>query len=143
MVLTLNNAAFARLLAYIGLDGDLLIKAIPSLAPRTRSPSGEPPAIRLSFAKARAADCPGCRLRRTALMPTRVCSQPRQRVCATNTSSTARRRAAGEPAAFPEVAGAQRRLDRITPRRGPSAAMRAYEVASGYRQRLPPALLAD
>jgi hypothetical protein len=32
-ILTLNDAAFARLLAYTGHDGDRLIQAIPSLAP--------------------------------------------------------------------------------------------------------------
>ena len=63
MVLTLNEAAFIRLLAYTGLDGDQLVRAIPSLAPRAVSPPGEPPAIRLSFVKTLAADCPGCRLR--------------------------------------------------------------------------------
>ena len=36
--------------------------------------------------------------------------------------------------AIPEVAAAQRRLDRIASRRGPTAAMRAYEIASGYLQ---------
>jgi hypothetical protein len=64
MVLTLNNAAFARLLAYTGLDGERLIKAIPSLAPQSPVSTEEAPTIRLSFVKVLAADCPGCRLRR-------------------------------------------------------------------------------
>jgi hypothetical protein len=38
MVLTLNEAAFTRFLAYTGLDGEQLIRAIPSLAPRAISP---------------------------------------------------------------------------------------------------------
>jgi hypothetical protein len=33
MVLTLNEAAFTRLLAYTGLDGELLVRAVPSLPP--------------------------------------------------------------------------------------------------------------
>ena len=34
MMLTLNEAAFIRLLAYTGLDGEQLVRAVPSLAPR-------------------------------------------------------------------------------------------------------------
>lgn len=45
MVLTLNDAAFARLLIYTGLDGGQLIKAIPSLRPRTFRSAGESAAI--------------------------------------------------------------------------------------------------
>jgi hypothetical protein len=60
MVLTLNEVAFGRLLIYTGLDGDQLIKAIPSLRPRTFRSAGEPPALRISFLRAPAADCPGC-----------------------------------------------------------------------------------
>jgi TniQ len=63
MVLTLNDVAFTRLLAYTGLDGGNLIKAIPSLSPRSQT-QGEAPAIRLSFLNSPVADCPGCRLRR-------------------------------------------------------------------------------
>jgi hypothetical protein len=37
-------------------------------------------------------------------------------------------------AAIPEVAAAQRRLERVASRRGPTAAMGAYEIASGYLQ---------
>ena len=64
MVLTLNAAAFDRLLSYTGLAGDQLIRAIPSLTPRTFRSSREPPAIRISFLRSPAADCPGCRSRR-------------------------------------------------------------------------------
>lgn len=136
MVLTLNDAAFARLLAYTGLDGDRLVKAIPSLAPRTRSSSGEPPAIRLSFVKASAADCPGCRLRRDgAHADTRLFSY---KTACLRHGYWLYGHGRGQRlnlAAFPEVAAAQRRLDRTTSRRGPSAAMRAYEIASDYLQR--------
>src|SRR5207249_157078 len=55
MVLTLNDAAFDRLLSYTGLAGDQLIRAIPSLAPRTFRSAGEPPAIRISFLRSPAA----------------------------------------------------------------------------------------
>jgi hypothetical protein len=73
MVLTLNDAAFARLLAYTGLPGDHLIKAIPSLTPGTFRSPGEQPAIRISFLRTLAADCPGCRMRRGgAHLDTRV-----------------------------------------------------------------------
>ena len=59
-----NVRRASRLLAYTGLDGELLVRAVPSLAPRAISPPGEPPAIRLSFVKTLATDCPGCRQRR-------------------------------------------------------------------------------
>jgi hypothetical protein len=134
MVLTLNDAAFARLLAYTGLDGDLIIRAIPSLAPRTRS-SGEPPAIRISFVKAPAADCPGCRVRRDgAYADPRLFSH---KTACLRHGYWLYGQGGGQrinPAAFSEVAAAQRRLDRITSRRGPTSAMRAYEIASGYLQ---------
>ena len=134
-VLTLNEAAFSRLLAFTGLDGEQLIRAIPSLAPRAISPPGEPPAIRLSFVKTLAVDCPGCRLRRDgAHSDTRLL-----------THKTACLRhgywlfglGGGQRlnlTAIPEVAAAQGRLERIASRRGPTASMRAYEIASGYLQ---------
>ncbi len=135
MVLTLNDASFARLLAYTGLDGDLIIKAIPSLAPRTRSPPGEPPAIRLSFVKASAADCPGCRMHRDgACADTRLFSH---KTACLRHGYWLYGQGGGQrlnPAAIPEVAAAQRRLDRIISRRGPTSAMRVYEIASGYLQ---------
>jgi hypothetical protein len=135
MVLTLNEAAFARLLAYTGLDGEQLIRAIPSLALRAISPPGEPPAIRLSFVKTLAADCPGCRLRRDgAHADTRLLSHKtaclRHRYWLFGQGGGQRLNLA----AIPEVAAAQRRLDRVASHRGPTAAMRAYEIASGNLQ---------
>jgi hypothetical protein len=132
MVLTLNEAAFARLLAYTGQDGDLLVKAIPSLAPRTYAPD-ELPAIRLSFLKSPAADCPGCRLRRDgAHADTRVFEH---KTACLRHGYWLYGRGAGQRVnlpALPEVAAAQRRLERIASRRGPSAAIRAFELASWY-----------
>ncbi len=132
MVLTLNDAAFVRLLAYTGLDADHLIKAIPSIAPRTYSP-GEPSAIRFSFLKAMAADCPGCRLRRGgANADTRVFSH---KTACLRHGYWLYGRGRGQRlnlVALPEVAAAQRRLERIASRHGPSAAMRAFEFASWY-----------
>ena len=135
MVLTLNEAAFARLLTYTGLDGEQLIRAIPSLAPRAISPPGESPAIRLSFVKTLAADCPGCRLRRDgAHADTRLLSHKTAclRHCYWLLGQGGGQRL--NLAAIPEVAAAQRRLERIASRRGPTAAMGAYEIASGYLQ---------
>jgi hypothetical protein len=135
MVLTLNEAAFTRLLAYTGLDGGQLIRAIPSLAPRAVSPPGEPPAIRLSFVKTLAADCPGCRLRRGgAYADTRLlshktaCLRHGYWLCGQGSGQRV------NLAAIPEVAAAQRRLERVASRRGPTAAMHAYEIAGGYLQ---------
>lgn len=133
MVLTLNDVAFARLLSYTGLDGDLLIKAIPSLAPRASATPGEPPKIRLSFMRTPAADCPGCRLRRGgAYADTRVFSH---KTACLRHGYWLYGRGRGERLnllTLPEVAAAQRRLERIASRRGPSAAMRAFELASWY-----------
>jgi hypothetical protein len=135
MVLTLNEAAFTRLLAYTGLDGGQLVRAIPSLAPRAISPPGEPPAIRLSFAKTLATDCPGCRQRRDgAHADTRLLSH---KTACLRHGYWLFGQGGGHRlnlAAIPEVAAAQQRLDRIASRRGPTAAMRAYEIASGYLQ---------
>jgi hypothetical protein len=88
MVLTLNDAAFTRLLAYTGLAGDNLIKAIPSLKPRTFKSPGESPAIRISFLRTRAADCPGCTSRVAAPTPTPGYSPTRQPAFGTATGST-------------------------------------------------------
>jgi hypothetical protein len=133
MVLTLNDAAFARLLAYTGLAGDNLIKAIPSLNPRTFKSSGEPPAIRMSFLRTLAADCPGCRSRRGgAYADIRV--SPHKTACLRH-GYWLYGQGRGQRldlAALPEVAVAQRRLDRIASHRGPSTAMRAYGLASWY-----------
>lgn len=135
MVLTLNEAAFTRLLAYTGLDYEQLIRAIPSLAPRAISPPGEPPAIRLSFVKTPAADCPGCRLRRDgAHADTRLLSH---KTACLRHGYWLFGPVGGQSlnlAAIPEVAAAQRRLERVASRRGPTAAMRAYEIASSYLQ---------
>jgi hypothetical protein len=135
MVLTLNEAAFTRLLAYTGWDGEHLIEAIPSLSPRAISPQGEPPAVRLSFVKTLAADCPGCRLRRDgAHADTRLLSH---KTACLRHGYWLFGQGGGQRlnlAAIPEVAAAQRRLDRVVSRRGPTTAMRAYEIASGYLQ---------
>jgi hypothetical protein len=135
MVLTMNDAAFNRLLAYTGLAGDNLIKAIPSLNPRTFKWPGEPPAIRISFLRTLAADCPGCRSRRGgAHADTRVF--PHKAACLRH-GYWLYGQDSGRHLDFavrPELAAAQRRLEKIAMRHGPSAAMRAYEIASGYLQ---------
>lgn len=135
MVLTLNDAAFARLLAYTGLDGGQLIRAIPSLTPKTFRSPGEPPAIRLSLLRTLTADCPGCRIRRDgAYVDTRVF--PHKTACLRH-GYWLYGQGGGQLLdliAFPEVATAQRRLDKIAAHRGPTAAMRAYDIASGYLQ---------
>jgi len=135
MVLTLNDAAFARLLAYTGLAADQLIRAIPSLTPRTFMSPGAPAAIRISFLQALAADCPGCRTRRHgAYADTRLF--PHKTACLRHGywpygQGDGQR---VDLAALPEVAAAQRRLNQIAKRLGPTAAMRAYQTASGYLQ---------
>lgn len=135
MVLTLNEAAFTRLLAYTGLNGEQLARAVPSLVPRASSRPGEPPVIRLSFTKTLATDCPGCRQRRDgAHADTRLLSH---KTACLRHGYWLFGQGGGQRlhlAAIPEVAAAQRRLDRIASRRGPTAAMRAYEIASGYLQ---------
>jgi TniQ len=135
MLLTLNKAAFTRLLAYTGLDGEQLVRAVPSLAPRALSPIGELSTIRLSFVKTLATDCPGCRQRRDgAHADPRLLSH---KTACLRHGYWLFGRGGGERlnlAAIPEVAAAQRRLNRIASRRGPTAAIRAYEIASGYLQ---------
>lgn len=135
MVLTLNEAAFTRLLAYTGLDGEQLIRAIPSLSPRALSRQGEPPAIRLSFAKTPVVDCPGCRLRRDGahadtrlITPKTACLRHGYWLFGQDGGQRLKL------AAIPEIAAAQRRLERVASRRGPTAAVRAYEIANGYLQ---------
>jgi hypothetical protein len=135
MVLTLNEAAFARLLEYTGLDAEQLIRAVPSLAPRAISPPGESPRVRLSFVKTLATDCPGCRQRRDGahadarlLTHKTACLRHGYWLFGQGSGRHV------NLAATPELATAQRRLDRIASRRGPTAAMRAYEIASGYLQ---------
>jgi hypothetical protein len=135
MVLTLNDAAFDRLLSYTGLAGDQLIRAIPSLTPKTFRSPGEPPAIRISFLRTLAADCPSCRSRRGgAHADTRVF--PHKTACLRH-GYWLYGQGGGQRLDFPaipEVAAAQRRFDKIAALRGPTAAMRAYEIASGYLQ---------
>ncbi len=139
MVLTLNDASFARLLAYTGLDGDLIIKAIPSLAPRTRSPPGEPPAIRLSFVKASPADCPGCRMHRDgACADTRLFSH---KTACLRHGYWLYGQGGGQrlnPAALPEVR-------RPAPSRPDNFAKGTHlrDARLRNRQRLSPALMAD
>ena len=136
MMLTLNEAAFTRLLAYTGLDGEQIVRAIPSLAPRATSLPGEPPAIRLSFVKTSATDCPGCRQRRDgAHADTRLLSHKTACLRHGYWLFGEGRGQRLDLIALPSVAAAQRRLDRTASRRGPHATMRAYEIASGYLQR--------
>lgn len=72
-ILTLNDAAFERLLAYTGHDAGRLIQAIPSLAPATSADPGESPALRVASLREEALDCPQCRLRREgAFLDTRL-----------------------------------------------------------------------
>jgi hypothetical protein len=136
MMLTLNEAAFIRLLAYTGLDGEQIVKAIPSLAPRAISPGGENPAIRLSFVKTSATDCPSCRQRRDgAHTDTRLLSHKTACLSHGYWLFGEGRGKRLDLIALPSVAAAQRRLDRTASRRGPTATMRAYEIASEYLQR--------
>lgn len=130
MVLTLNDGAFDRLLAYTGLDGGNLVKAIPSLAPRSHA-QGEPPAIQVSSLKSPVADCPGCRLRRGgAHADTRVLAH--KAACLQHgywLYGSAQRLSLAQ---LPEVVAAQRRLDRIAARRGQAVVMRRFELATWY-----------
>ena len=111
------------------------VRAVPSLAPTAISPPGEPPTVRVSFVKTLATDCPGCRERRDgAHADTRLLS--RKTACVRH-GYWLFGQGGGQRlnlAAIPEVAAAQRRLDRIASRRGPTPAVRAYEIASGYLQ---------
>lgn len=132
MVLTLNDTAFTRLLAYTGLDGGNLIKAIPSLTPQSQT-QGEPPAIRLSFLKSPVVDCPGCRLRRGGAYADTRCLGHRA-ACLRHGYwlygyGQVQHLALAE---LPEVAAAQRRLERIAARCGTAAVMRTFEVATWY-----------
>jgi hypothetical protein len=130
MVLTLNDSAFSRLLAYTGLDAVNLIKAVPSLAPRSQA-QGEPPAIRLSFLKSPVADCPGCRVRRGgAYADTHVLRH--KAACLRHGYWLYGQAQRISLADLPEVAAAQRRLERIAARRGPGAVMRKFELATWY-----------
>jgi hypothetical protein len=132
-VFTLNDAAFARLLAYTGHQAGNLIRAVPSLAPRTFSAPGEPPAVRAAALRAATVDCPGCRLRRGgASLDTRLF--PHKTACLRHGywlyGQTAGQRP--DPPAWPAVAAAQKRLERLVCERGAAAAMHAYRIAGGY-----------
>lgn len=130
MVLTLNDTAFTRLLAYTGLDAANLIKAIPSLVPRSQTP-GEPPTIRFSSLKSQVADCPGCRLRRGgAYADTRGLGH--KAACLRHGYWLYGQTQRLGLAELPEAAAAQRRLERIAARRGPAAVMRTFELATWY-----------
>jgi len=135
MVLTLNDAAFDRLLSYTGLAGDQLIRAIPSLTPRTFRSSGEPPAIRISFQRSPTADCPGCRSRRGgAYADTRVFAH---KTACLRHGYWLYGQGSGQRldlSAMPEVAAAQRRFDKMPTLRGRVTASRAFEIAGGYLQ---------
>jgi len=134
-VVTLNVAAFARLLAYTGHDPDRLIRAIPSLAPATFVSPGEAPALRVASLRERMSDCPQCRLRRDgAFLDTRLF--PLKMACLRH-GYWLYRDGAGRrlpSAVFPEIAAAQKRLTRLAARRGTDAAVRAYELARRYFQ---------
>jgi hypothetical protein len=133
MVLTLNEAAFRRLLTYTGHMPDRLIRAIPSLTPKTFKATGEPPAIRVSFLKEPTVDCPGCRLRRGgAYLDTRLF--PHKTACLRH-GYWLYGQGSGHPLDFallPEVVAAQRHLNRLASRLGASAVMHAYRIAVGY-----------
>ena len=132
-IVTLNGAAFARLLAYTGHDADRLIRAIPSLAPATFTRPGEPPALRVASLRERMLDCPQCRLRRDgAFIDTRLF--PLKMACLRH-GYWLYRDGAGhrlDLAVLPEIALAQRRFNRMASRLGATAALRTYRIASGY-----------
>jgi hypothetical protein len=134
-IVTLNDAAFARLLAYTGHYADRLLRAIPSLTPVTFTRPGEPPALRVASLHDRMLDCPQCRLRRGgAFLDTRLF--PLKMACLRHgywlyRDGSGRRLPA---AVFPEIAAAQKRLTRLVARRGADAAMRAYGLARRYFQ---------
>lgn len=133
MLLTLNDAAFARLLTYTGHLADRLTRAIPSLTPRTFKVPGEPPAIRISFLQESTIDCPGCRRRRGgAHLDTRLF--PHKMACLRH-GYWLYGQGRGQPLDFaliPEVAAAQRRFDRLVSRGGSPTATRAYRIADSY-----------
>jgi hypothetical protein len=132
-ILTLNDAAFARLLAYTGHDADRLIRAIPSLAPATSADPGEPPTLRVASLREEALDCPQCRLRREgAFLDTRLF--PLKMACVPHGYWLCRGGAGTRlPATIiPEISRAQRRLVRVAARYGTDAAVRAYDIARRY-----------
>jgi hypothetical protein len=133
MVLTLNEAAFSRLLTYTGHVADRLVRAIPSLMPKTFKAPGELPAVRISFLKEPTVECPGCRLRRNgAYLDTRLFSH---RTACLRHGYWLYGQGSGDRLDFallPEVAVAQQRLNRATLRYGSVNTMHAYRIAVGY-----------
>jgi hypothetical protein len=134
-IVTLNDAAFTRLLAYTGHHADRLIRAIPSLAPATFTDRGEPPALRVASLREQRLDCQQCRLRRDgAFIDTRLF--PLKMACLRH-GYWLYRDGAGHrlpPAVLPEITAAQNRLNRLAARRGTDAAVRSYGIARRYLQ---------
>lgn len=132
-IVTLNAAAFARLLAYTGHDADRLVRAVPSLAPVTFTQTGEPPALRVASLREPLLGCPDCRLRRggafldTRLFPLRMaCLRHGYWLYGDGAGSRL------QPTITPEIARAQKHLARIAARHGTKAAVRAYDIALYY-----------
>ena len=133
-ILTLNDAAFARLLAYTGLDAARLTRAIPSLTPTGSAETGEPPVIRASSLRYELTDglidCPECVLRRHgAFLDTRLFPL---RIACLQHGYWLHREGAGDrlnPAILPEIARAQRRLQRAARRGSTKTVVRAYGIA--------------
>jgi hypothetical protein len=132
-VLTVNEAAFDRLLCYTGLPADRLVRAIPSLTPVTFDQPGEPAAVRLSALREPAADCPECwRRRGRASLDVRLL--PHKTLCLRHGywlfgDGRGQRL---DLTQLPQVAAAQRRLNRAARRRGPPVVMHAYRLADSY-----------
>jgi hypothetical protein len=132
-IVTLNDAAFDRLLAYTGHDSERLIRAVPSLTPTTFTQLGEPPALRVATLREQMLDCPQCLLRRdgafidTRLFPLRMaCLQHGYWLHMDSAGSRL------PPVIVPEIAKAQKRLARLARRHGVDAAARAYDLARHY-----------
>jgi hypothetical protein len=133
-ILSVNHAAYARLLAYTGLDSVRLMRAIPSLTPTGSAETGEPPAIRASSLRYGLTDglidCPECVLRRDgAFLDTRLF--PLQMACLRH-GYWLHREGAGDrlnPAILPEIETAQRRLLRAARRSSTKTVVRAYGIA--------------
>jgi TniQ len=132
-VVTLNDAAFARLLAYTGHDAGHLVRAIPSLAPAPYARPGEPPTLRVASLNEQVIDCPQCRLRRDgAFLDTRLF--PLKMACLRH-GYWLFGDGAGAPldrAVLSVVTVAQKRLNRLAARRGTAAAVHAYGIAHRY-----------
>ena len=109
------------------------MRAIPSLAPVTFSKPGEPAAVRISYLQEQAIDCPGCLLRRGgAYLDVRLV--PHQTLCLRHgywLFGDGRGQHL-DLTRLPQVAAAQRRLNRAARRRGPSPVMHAYRLAHSY-----------